>query len=81
MNRTPRPRLVPPARASPASALGRATALPRLSGSARWWWALGVVLLGVAIELWVANSDQPHAFGDAVLRAFEDILSSPDRHR
>ncbi len=34
---------------------------------------MGVVLLGVAIELWVANSDQPHAFGDAVLRAFEDI--------
>ena len=34
---------------------------------------MGVVLLGIAIEVWVANSDQPHAFGDAVLRAFEDI--------
>ena len=34
---------------------------------------MGVVLLGVAIEVWVANSDQPHAFGDAVLRAFEGI--------
>lgn len=53
---------------------GEPPPLPRPSGSARWWWALvGVVLLGVAIELWVANSDQPHAFGDAVLRAFEDI--------
>lgn len=53
---------------------GEPSPLPRPSGSARWWWALvGVVLLGVAIELWVANSDQPHAFGDAVLRAFEDI--------
>lgn len=53
---------------------GEPPPLPRPSGSTRWWWALvGVVLLGVAIELWVANSDQPHAFGDAVLRAFEDI--------
>ena len=40
---------------------------------------MGVVLLGVAIEVWVANSDQPHAFGDAVLRAFEDIPRTTDR--
>ncbi len=53
---------------------GEPPPLPRPSGSTRWWWALvGVVLLGVAIEVWVANSDQPHAFGDAVLRAFEGI--------
>ncbi|MGZ8598302.1 MAG: hypothetical protein ACXWXB_08910, partial [Actinomycetota bacterium] len=53
---------------------GEPPPLPRASNSVRWWWALaGVVLLGVAIELWVSGNDDLHAFGDSMLRAFEDI--------
>lgn len=75
----------PPATASPAPSAakhvhrqrrpsGEPPPLPRASNSVRWWWALaGVVLLGVAIELWVSGNDDLHAFGDSVLRAFEDI--------
>ena len=76
-SRPPRPRSAPPSAGRvhrQRRPSGEPPPLPRPSGSTRWWWALvGVVLLGVAIEVWVANSDQPHAFGDAVLRAFEDV--------
>jgi membrane-associated phospholipid phosphatase len=53
---------------------GEPAPLPRETNATRWWWALaGVVVLGVAIELWVSGSDDLHEFGDGVLRALEDI--------
>ena len=53
---------------------GEPPALPRASHTARWWWALGaVVLLGVATELIVRGNDDLRGTGDAVLHWFEDI--------
>ncbi|MDH5313164.1 MAG: hypothetical protein OEW66_04910, partial [Actinomycetota bacterium] len=53
---------------------GQPPPLPRAETSTRWWWALGgVVVLGIAIELWVRDNGELHELGDAVLRAFEDL--------
>ncbi|MET0801462.1 MAG: hypothetical protein ABWZ53_09875, partial [Actinomycetota bacterium] len=53
---------------------GEPPPLPRSSTSLRWWWALAaVVLLGVGTEALIHGYDDLHEFGDAVLRAIEDV--------
>jgi membrane-associated phospholipid phosphatase len=53
---------------------GQPPPLPRSERTGRWWWALaGVVVLGVAIELWVRGADDLHDVGDDVLAWFEEL--------